>query len=69
MVWPGNNLLEAHERGMHHPDDDPLYRLLDRCLTLRGVRKWTLRWPEIDLALRDAVAQWRQQEADRGVAR
>ncbi|MFA5123593.1 hypothetical protein [Zavarzinia sp.] len=39
--------------------DDELYRLIQSRLAARGVLHWTLHWPEIDLAIRDAVAEYR----------
>ena len=55
-AWGGSAPHDAVER-------DPLYLLIVQCLERRGVRQWTLKWPEIDLALRDAVIAWRKQEA------
>ena len=47
-------------------DRDPLYLLIQRRLAARGVLNHTLHWPEIDLAIRDAVEEWRKTERPEG---
>jgi hypothetical protein len=65
-AWGGSVPRDAVER-------DPLYLLIVRCLEARGVRQFTLRWPEIDQALRDAVVKHgdaetrRRGDAEKGV--
>jgi hypothetical protein len=60
-------ILDAERRaagaGVVHEgvERDPLYRLIVRELELHGVRVWTLKWPEIDNALRSAVRKWRKE--------
>jgi hypothetical protein len=41
-------------------ETDPLYGLIQERLRKRGVLAHTLHWPEIDLAIRDAVDEWRK---------
>ena len=42
---------------------DPLYLLIQERLRKRGVLAWTLHQPEFDLAIRDAVEEWRKTVA------